>query len=144
MHIPADAEGTLYLANRASLTSCPFRKSLFLAVGMLVPATDRRGLGTAKERRPVYDEDAERLKAERKAQRRARYRANREQILARAKAFRAANPEKQRAYAETYREAHKEQRKATNKAYHAANREKRLAYMVAYRAARRATKKSPQ
>ena len=29
---------------RASPTSCPFRKSLFLAVGMLVPASDRRGL----------------------------------------------------------------------------------------------------
>ena len=34
---------------RASPTSCPFRKSLFLAVGMFVPASDRRGLGTAKE-----------------------------------------------------------------------------------------------
>ena len=32
-----------------SPTSCPFRKSLFLATGMLVPATDRRGLGAAKE-----------------------------------------------------------------------------------------------
>ena len=41
--------GNSDLANRASPTSCPFRKSLFLAVGMLVPASDRRGLGTAKE-----------------------------------------------------------------------------------------------
>ena len=34
---------------RASPNSGPFRKSLFLAVGMLVPASDRRGLGSAKE-----------------------------------------------------------------------------------------------
>ena len=31
----------------------PFRKRLFLAVGMLVPAPDRRGLGTTKEH-PSY------------------------------------------------------------------------------------------
>ena len=28
----------------------PVSQDLFLAVGMLVPATDRRGLGSAKER----------------------------------------------------------------------------------------------
>jgi hypothetical protein len=28
----------------------PVSQALFLAVGMLVPATDRRGLGSAKER----------------------------------------------------------------------------------------------
>ena len=33
----------------SSPNSGPFRKSLFLAVGMLVPAPDARGLGTAKE-----------------------------------------------------------------------------------------------
>ena len=104
-----------------------------------VPASDLSGLGQTEERTPVSDEDAERLKAERKAQLLARYLANREQILARAKAFRAANPEKQRAYAEAYREAHKEQRKAALKAYHEANREKRLAYMAAWRAARKSS-----
>jgi hypothetical protein len=46
----------------------------------------------------VCNEDAERLRAQRNAKRRARYRANREQDLARSKAYRAANPEKQRAY----------------------------------------------
>ena len=34
---------------RASPNLGPFRKSLFLAVGMFVPASDRRGLGSAKE-----------------------------------------------------------------------------------------------
>jgi hypothetical protein len=94
---------------------------------MLVPATDRRGLGAAKERSPVCNEedDAERLRAERKAKRRARYLANREKELARTKAYYAANREKLR---------------ANQKAYHAANREKRLAYM----AARRAARKQPQ
>ena len=109
-----------------------------------VPASDLSGLGQTEERTPVHDEDAERVKAERKAQRRARYLANREQILAQAKADRAANPERQRAYAKTYREAHKEQRSAYHRAYYAANREKRLADMAANRAARRAAKKSPQ
>ncbi len=63
-----------------------------------VPASDLPGLGQTEERTPVSDEDAERVKAERKAQRRARYLANREQILAQAKADRAANPERQRAW----------------------------------------------
>ena len=40
----------------------------------------------------MSNEDAERLRAERKAKRRARYRANREQERARAKAYRVANP----------------------------------------------------
>ena len=75
----------------------------------------------------MCNEDAERLRAERKAKRRAYYLANREQFLALAKAYKAANREKQLAYSAAYREANKEQRKAANKAYHAANRERRLA-----------------
>jgi hypothetical protein len=115
----------------------PASQVIFLATGMLVPATDRRGLGAAKEKEPVCNEDADRLRAERKAKRRARYLANRVQLLARAKAYRAANREKQLAYGAAYRQANKEQWKAANKAYHAANREKRLAYMAARRAARK-------
>ena len=107
-----------------------------------VPASDLSGLGQTEERTPVHDENAERLKAERKAQRRARYLANREQILAQAKADRAANPERQRAYAKRP-EAHKEQRSAYHRAYYAANREKRLADIAANRAARRAAKSRP-
>ena len=42
----------------------------------------------------MCDEDAERLRAERNAKRRARYLANREKVLARTKAYRAANREK--------------------------------------------------
>ena len=41
----------------------------------------------------MCDEDAERLRAERKAKRRAHYLANREKVLARNKAYRAANRE---------------------------------------------------
>ena len=107
----------------------------------------------------MCDEDAERLRAERNAKRRAHYWANREKVLARNKAHKAADPEKQRTYrlanrekerarakayrtanrektlahAAAYREANKEQRKASQKAYHAANREKRRAYMAARR-----------
>ena len=58
--------GILVWANRASLHRARFA-SLFSATGMFVPATDWRGLGTAKERSPVCNEDAERLRAERKA-----------------------------------------------------------------------------
>jgi hypothetical protein len=122
----------------------PASQVLFLAVGMRMPATDRRGLGTAKERSPVSNEDAERRRAERNAKRRARYLANREKELARVKAYREANREKTLAYAAAYWEANKEQVKASQKAYHAANREKRLAYMVAYNAARRAARKQPR
>ena len=32
-----------------STIASPFRKTYFLPTGMLVPATDRRGLGSAKE-----------------------------------------------------------------------------------------------
>jgi hypothetical protein len=92
-------------------------------------------------REHVSNDDAERLRAERKAQRQAHYLANREQILARNKVYKAANREKQRAYAAAHWEATKEQQKARFRAYYAANREKRLAYMAAYRAARHAARK---
>ena len=122
----------------------PASQAIFLAVGMFVPATDRRGLGSAKERDPVSNEDAERLRADRNAKRRAYYLANREQDLARNKAYKAANREKLRAYSAARWEATKEQQKARFKAYYAANREKRLTYMVAYRAALRAARKQPR
>src|SRR5271169_3317673 len=80
-------------------------------------------------REAVSNEDAERLRAERKAKRRAYYLANREQVLARNKAYRAANREKL---------------KADQQAYYAANREKRRAYMAAHRAARRPARKQPR
>ena len=108
-------------------------------------ARDRPARPWRKPRREaVSNEDAERLRAERKAKRRAYYLANQEQERARTKAYRTANSEKQLAYAAAYRQANKEQRKAANKAYHAANREKRLVYMVAYRASGRAAKKQPR
>ena len=49
MNIRPRAGETLFSQNRASPILGPFRKSLFLAVGMLVPPTDRCGLGSAKE-----------------------------------------------------------------------------------------------
>ena len=158
--------GSCDLAIQSIPCIVPASQAIFLAVGMLVPATDRRGLGAAKERSPVCNEEAERLRAERNAKRRARYLVNREKVLARTKAYKAANLEKQRAYhlanrekvlARTkayyaanrekirasqtaYHEANQEKRKVADKAYHAANREKRLADM----AARRAARKQPQ
>ena len=80
----------------------------------------------------MCNEDAERLRAERNAKRRAHYLANREKVLARTKAYKAANREKHWLTSGLPR-GEQEQRKAANKAYHAANREKRLAYMAAYR-----------
>ena len=114
--------GNSHLANPSFPYIVPASQVIFLAVGMLVPATNRRGLGAAKERRPVSNEDAERRRAERNAKRRAHYRANREQELARNKAYRAANLEKIR---------------TTQTAYREANRERRLAAMAARRAARK-------
>ena len=122
----------------------PASQVIFLAVGMLVPATDRRGLGAAKERDPVSNEDAERLRAERKAKRRADHLANRERELARTKAYRTANPEKQLAYAAAYRQANKEQRKATQKAHYLANRERERAQARAYYAANREKTRASQ
>jgi hypothetical protein len=46
---PAEGRGNSDWTSAVSPNLGPFRKSLFLATGMLVPATDRRGLGTAKE-----------------------------------------------------------------------------------------------
>ena len=43
---------------RASPNSGPFRKSLFLAVGMLVPAPDRRGLGQPRNTPAMSSETA--------------------------------------------------------------------------------------
>ena len=45
--------GNVCLANPASPTSVPVSQDLFLAVGMLVPAPDRHGLGQTKEH-PSY------------------------------------------------------------------------------------------
>jgi hypothetical protein len=45
--------GNSHLANPSFLYIVPASQVIFLAVGMLVPATDRRGLGTAKERARV-------------------------------------------------------------------------------------------
>ena len=53
----------------------------------------------------MSDEDAERLRAEQNAKRRAHYLANREKVLARTRAYKAANQEKQLAYTAAYREA---------------------------------------
>ena len=100
----------------------PVSQDLILAVGMLVPETDRRGLGTAKERRPVSNEDAERRRAERKAKRRAHYLANREKILG---------------YQAAYREVNRERLKADHQAYYDANRERLLAAAAVRRAARK-------
>ena len=50
MNIRPSRGTAVVFANTASPNLGPFRKSLFLATGMLVPASDRRGLGTAKER----------------------------------------------------------------------------------------------
>ena len=49
MNIRPSRGTAVVFANTASPNLGPFRKSLFLAVGMLVPATDRCGLGPAKE-----------------------------------------------------------------------------------------------
>jgi hypothetical protein len=145
MNIRPRAEDLCELAIQSFLQLRPVSQALFLAVGMFVPATDRRGLGVKPRREPMSnDEDAERRRAERKAKRRAHYPANREQELARAKAYRAANREKIRASQAAYREANREKLKADQKAYYAANREKRRAQMVAYRAARRAARKQPR
>ena len=81
----------------------------------------------------MCNEDAERLRAERNAKRRARYLVNREKVLARNKAYKAANLEKQRAY---YL-ANREKVLARTKAYYAANRERLLAAAAARRAARK-------
>ena len=43
------SRGCLCLANPASPILGPFRKSLFLATGMFVPAPDRCGLGPTEE-----------------------------------------------------------------------------------------------
>jgi hypothetical protein len=126
----------------------PSRRQLGLARALALTAmtvtpglaASRRGLGRAKERSPVSNEDAERLRAKRKAKRRARYLAQREKVLAQVRAYRAANWEKRLAYEAADREANKEQLKAAYKAYHASNRERRLAAM----AARRAAKKQPR
>jgi hypothetical protein len=144
MNIRPVGSGNCCLDNSSLPQLRPVSQDLFLAVGMLVPATDRRGLGAAKERSPVCNEDAERLRAERKAKRRAHYLANREKELARGKAYKAANREKTLASAAAYREANKEKLKAANKAYRVANPEKRRAYMAAYQAARRAARKQPR
>jgi hypothetical protein len=151
--------GNSQLATGSFLHIVPASQAIFLAVGMLVPATTGAALAQAEEREPVSNDDAERLKAERNAKRRAYYRANREHELARAKAYRAANREKAaaqnkayyaanqeeiRASQAAYREANREKLKASRKAYYAANREKRLADMVAYRNARRAARKQPR
>ena len=147
-------------------TSCPFRKPYFLPWGCSCPRPTGAALAQPR-REPVCNEDAERLRAERKVKRRARYLANRERdllrakayqeankeqrnayqkahylanrekILARAKAYKAANREKLLAYSAAYWVAHKEQLKAAFKAYHAANRERRVAAMAARRAARK-------
>ena len=53
MNIRPSRGTAVVFANTASPNLGPFRKSLFLAVGMLVPASDRRGLGTAEEH-PSY------------------------------------------------------------------------------------------
>ena len=45
--------GNSDLANPSFPYIVPVSQALFLATGMLVPATDRRGLGTAKEH-PSY------------------------------------------------------------------------------------------
>jgi hypothetical protein len=144
MNIRPRAEDLCELAIQSFLQLRPVSQALFLAVGMFVPATNRRGLGAKPRREPVSDEDAERQRVERKARRRAYYLANREKVLARVKAYRAANREKGLARNAAYREANKEQEKARHKAYYAANREKRLASAAAYRAALRAARKQPQ
>jgi hypothetical protein len=41
--------GNSHLANPSFPYIVPVSQGLFLATGMLVPATDRRGLGSAKE-----------------------------------------------------------------------------------------------
>jgi hypothetical protein len=41
--------GNSHLANPSFPYIVPVSQALFLATGMFVPATDRRGLGTAKE-----------------------------------------------------------------------------------------------
>jgi hypothetical protein len=53
MHIPAGAEENWLSRKHQSPHIVPVSQALFLATGMLVPATDRRGLGTAKEH-PSY------------------------------------------------------------------------------------------
>jgi hypothetical protein len=110
----------------------------------MCPRPTGAALARAKERRPVSNEDAERLRAERKAKRRAYYLANRERELARVQAYRTENLEKIRTTQAAYREANREKLKADQQAYYAANREKRRAQMVAYRAARRAARKQPR
>ena len=53
MNIRPSRGTAVVFANTASPNSGPFRKSLFLAVGMLVPASDRRGLRPT-EGQPSY------------------------------------------------------------------------------------------
>jgi hypothetical protein len=45
--------GNFQLATESFPHIVPASQALFLAMGMLVPATDRRGLGAAKERTRV-------------------------------------------------------------------------------------------
>ena len=114
--------GNSILASESFPYIVPASQVIFLAVGMLVPATDRRGLGGSRGEKRVSNEDAERLRAERNAKRRAHYRANREKILA---------------YQAAYREANREKLKADHQAYYDANRERLLAAAAARRAARK-------
>jgi hypothetical protein len=134
--------GISFLAKPSFPYIVPASQVIFLAVGMLVPVTDPARPWRKPRREPVSNEedDAERLRAERKAKRRAHYLANREQALARTKAYYAANLEKTRASQAAYREANREKLRAHQKAYYAANRER----LLVIRAARRAARKQSQ
>ena len=101
----------------------PVSQDLILATGMLVPATDRRGLGSTEELPALTDTPNKTEKA-----------------AASQRAWRAAHPDEVKARDKAYRAAHASQISAQKAAYYAANRER----ILAARAARLAAKKSPQ
>ena len=121
-----------------SSTSPPFRKSLFLAVGMLVPATATGGLRLKPEEIPLSETpDADKAEAKRRA--RARWwAANRDRVNALRKAQRAADPEGWRIARKRWREANSDKVRAYGRAaYHAANPDKVKAKRAARYAADR-------
>lgn len=79
---------------------------------------------------------------DKKAYDKARYKANKEKILARHKVWYAKNKEKHRAITKAYYEANKEEINAYNKDFYNANKEKILAQRKVYREANKEKRKA--
>ena len=79
---------------------------------------------------------------DKKAYDKARYKANKEKILARNKAWYAENKEKHGAITKAWREDNKERHATKNKAYYEANKEKIKAQCKVYREANKEKRKA--